>query len=154
MTRIRRAMVLAAGLGTRLRPLTDRLPKPLVTVAGETLIDRILDRLAEAGVEEVVVNLHHMADQLSGHLARRSGPRIIESREEALLETGGGVRRALPLLGTIPSSWSTATSCGATAGARHWNAWQPPGTTGGWTRCCCCSGPSRPSAMTAMATSC
>ena len=102
MTRIRRAMVLAAGLGTRLRPLTDRLPKPLVTVAGETLIDRILDRLAEAGVEEVVVNLHHKADQLSDHLARRSGPRIIESHEESLLETGGGVRRALPLLGGDP----------------------------------------------------
>lgn len=102
MTRIRRAMVLAAGLGTRLRPLTDRLPKPLVSVAGETLIDRILDRLTEAGVEEVVVNLHHKADQLSAHLARRTGPRIIESREEALLETGGGVREALSLLGDDP----------------------------------------------------
>ena len=102
MSAIERAMVLAAGLGTRMRPLTDSLPKPLVTVAGETLIDRILDRLAEAGVEEVVVNLHHKADQLSGHLARRQRPRIRESREETLLETGGGVRRALPLLGGAP----------------------------------------------------
>lgn len=102
MTAIRRAMVLAAGLGTRLRPLTDSLPKPLVMVAGETLIDRILDRLAEVGVEEVVVNLHHKADQLSGHLARRDRPRIVESREETLLETGGGVRKALPLLGDGP----------------------------------------------------
>lgn len=102
MSAIERAMVLAAGLGTRMRPLTDSLPKPLVTVAGETLIDRILDRLAEAGVEEVVVNLHHKADQLSGHLARRQRPRIRESREETLLETGGGVRRALPLLGDAP----------------------------------------------------
>ena len=102
MSAIERAMVLAAGLGTRMRPLTDSLPKPLVTVAGETLIDRILDRLAEAGVVEVVVNLHHKADQLSGHLARRQRPRIRESREETLLETGGGVRRALPLLGDAP----------------------------------------------------
>ncbi|WP_374443695.1 nucleotidyltransferase family protein [Stella sp.] len=102
MTPIRTGMVLAAGLGTRLRPLTDSLPKPLVTVGGETLIDRILDRMAEAGVEEVVVNLHHKADQLSGHLARRTRPRILESREEALLETGGGVARALPRLGDAP----------------------------------------------------
>ena len=102
MSAIERAMVLAAGLGTRMRPLTDSLPKPLVTVAGETLIDRILDRLAEAGVQEVVVNLHHKADQLSGHLARRQRPRIRESREETLLETGGGVGRALPLLGDAP----------------------------------------------------
>ncbi|BBK29424.1 MurNAc alpha-1-phosphate uridylyltransferase [Stella humosa] len=102
MTAIRRGMVLAAGLGTRMRPLTDSLPKPLVAVAGETLIDRILDRMAEAGVEETVVNLHHKADQLSGHLARRDRPRIVESREETLLETGGGVRHALALLGPDP----------------------------------------------------
>ncbi len=102
MTGIRRAMVLAAGLGTRMRPLTDSLPKPLVAVAGETLIDRILDRLAEAGVERVVVNLHHKADQLAGHLARRAQPQIVESREDVLLETGGGVRHALPALGEGP----------------------------------------------------
>ncbi len=102
MTRIRHAMVLAAGLGTRMRPLTDSLPKPLVAVAGETLIDRILDRLVETGVERVVVNLHHKADQLAQHLARRTRPQIVESREDTLLETGGGVRNALPLLGEGP----------------------------------------------------
>ncbi|MCC7271311.1 MAG: nucleotidyltransferase family protein [Alphaproteobacteria bacterium] len=99
---VTRAMVLAAGLGSRLRPLTDSLPKPLVMVAGETLIDRILDRLVEAGVEEVTVNLHHRADQLAGHLARRQRPRIALSREDALLETGGGVRKALPHFGDAP----------------------------------------------------
>ncbi|BBK45032.1 mannose-1-phosphate guanylyltransferase [Allostella vacuolata] len=102
MSTIRRGMVLAAGLGTRMRPLTDSLPKALVAVAGETLIDRILDRMAEAGIEEVAVNLHHKGDQLAGHLAGRTRPRIIESREETLLETGGGVRQALPLLGDGP----------------------------------------------------
>ncbi|MGE0717454.1 MAG: nucleotidyltransferase family protein [Alphaproteobacteria bacterium] len=97
-----RAMVLAAGRGTRLRPVTDTLPKPLVAVAGETLIDRILDRLAEDGVADVVVNLHHLADRLAVHLAGRSSPRITLSREDVLLETGGGVRHALPLLGAAP----------------------------------------------------
>lgn len=102
MTVIRHAMILAAGLGTRMRPLTDSLPKPLVTVAGETLIDRILDRLAEVQVERVVVNLHHKAEQLTEHLSRRARPDIVTVHEDALLETGGGVRNALPLLGEGP----------------------------------------------------
>lgn len=99
----RHAMVLAAGLGTRMRPLTDTIPKPLVKVAGKPLIDHVLDRLAEAGVESAVVNVHHFADQLIAHLARRTRPRIAFSDERGLLlGTGGGVRKALPELGDAP----------------------------------------------------
>lgn len=98
------AMVLSAGLGTRMRPLTDTRPKPLVEVEGRALIDHVLDRVAEAGIPRAVVNLHHHADLLEAHLKARAGaPEIILSDERgALLETGGGVRRALPLLGPGP----------------------------------------------------
>lgn len=97
------AMVLAAGLGVRMRPLTLTRPKPLIPVGGKPLIDRILDHLADAGVATAVVNVHHLADQLRGHLAARAKPRIVMSDEtEALLETGGGVTKALPLLGPRP----------------------------------------------------
>jgi len=92
-------MILAAGLGTRLRPLTDTIPKPLVEVGGRPLIDHALDRLAEAGVEHVVVNIHYKADMIAAHLARRTHPRIELSEEAKLLDTGGGVARALPSLG-------------------------------------------------------
>ena len=93
------AIVLAAGLGTRLRPVTDHLPKPLVEIAGQTLIDHALDRLALAGVERVVVNLHYKGEMIAARLAGRDRPGIELSREERLLETGGGVKHALPLLG-------------------------------------------------------
>jgi MurNAc alpha-1-phosphate uridylyltransferase len=99
---ITHAMVLAAGLGRRLRPITETTAKPLVRVAGTPLIDRILDRLQEAGVTDVAVNLHHHGEQLADHLAGRAAPRIALSREPALLETGGGVRQALGLLGAGP----------------------------------------------------
>jgi MurNAc alpha-1-phosphate uridylyltransferase len=95
------AMVLAAGLGTRLRPLTDTIPKPLVELGGRTLLDHAIDRLALVGVERVVVNIHYRAEQIAAALAGRTHPRIALSREEELLETGGGVARALPLLGEI-----------------------------------------------------
>lgn len=99
----RRAMVLAAGLGLRMRPLTQNRPKPLIPVAGHTLLDRALDRLVEAGVEEAVVNLHYLGAMIEAHLANRAAPRTILSREEdRLLETGGGVTRALPHLGDDP----------------------------------------------------
>ena len=99
----RRAMVLAAGLGTRMRPLTDSTPKPLVKVAGKPLIDHVLDRLADAGVGQAVVNVHHFADQLQRHLAHRQRPKIVISDERGLLlGTGGGVKRALPELGDAP----------------------------------------------------
>lgn len=101
--KIKKAIVLAAGRGSRMAPLTDHCPKPLVEVGGRALIDRAIDRLEAAGVEEVVVNLHYMADMMEAHLAKRSSPRIIFSDERgALLETGGGVKRALPLLGDAP----------------------------------------------------
>jgi MurNAc alpha-1-phosphate uridylyltransferase len=93
------AMVLAAGLGTRLRPITDTIPKPLVELGGRTLLDHALDRLALVGVEQVVVNVHYKAAQIEAALAGRTHPRIELSREAELLETGGGVARALPLLG-------------------------------------------------------
>src|SRR6476660_4501477 len=97
------AMVLAAGLGTRMRPLTDTMPKPLVRIVGKPLIDHVLDRLADAGVEKAVVNVHHFAEQLVGHLAQRARPRIAISDERGLLlGTGGGVRKALPELGEGP----------------------------------------------------
>ena len=92
-------MVLAAGLGTRLRPLTDTIPKPLVEIDGRPLIDHAIDRLASAGVEHVVVNIHYKAAMIAEHLARRGHPRIKLSHEAELLDTGGGVARALPLLG-------------------------------------------------------
>ena len=97
------AMVLAAGLGTRMRPLTDDRPKALVEVGGRALVDHVLDRLAEAGVERAVVNVHWFADRLEQHLARRSRPAITISDERAeLLETGGGLKKARPLLGDEP----------------------------------------------------
>jgi MurNAc alpha-1-phosphate uridylyltransferase len=92
------AVVLAAGLGTRLRPVTQEVPKPLVKVAGEALIDRILDRLAAAGIKRVVVNTHHLAEKVEAHLAGRGAPAIEISREEELLETGGGVAKAMARL--------------------------------------------------------
>jgi len=94
---INAAMVLAAGLGTRMRPLTDRTPKPLLKLSGRSLLDRVLDGLAEAGIERTVVNVHHFADQVEARLKARTSPKIIVSDErQAILETGGGVLKALP----------------------------------------------------------
>jgi MurNAc alpha-1-phosphate uridylyltransferase len=99
----RRAMVLAAGLGTRMRTHDSLVPKPLVRVGGKALIDYALDRLADAGVERAVVNVHHLADQIERHLACRQRPQITISDERAeLLGTGGGVVKAMPALGDGP----------------------------------------------------
>lgn len=100
----RRAMVLAAGLGLRMRPLTDARPKPLIEVAARSLLDRVLDHLQAAGICDVVVNAHYLAGQIAAHVAARNDDRvrIAVSVEEDRLETGGGVAKALPLLGNGP----------------------------------------------------
>lgn len=99
---IKRAMVLAAGRGERMRPITDTLPKVLVEVAGRTLLDHALDSLAAAGVELCVVNTHYLADRIAAHLADRKTPRIVLSPEPVLLDTGGGVKKALAYFGDDP----------------------------------------------------
>lgn len=103
MNAIDTAMVLAAGFGKRMLPLTKSIPKPMVKVDGMTLIDRVLDRLAHAGVKRAVVNAHHCGDVLIEHLKSRREPKIeISDERDALLDTGGGIVRALPLLGASP----------------------------------------------------
>lgn len=96
-------MVFAAGLGTRMRPITDTTPKPLVKVAGRSLLDRALDDFEGAGVETAIVNVHHLADQIEDHLAARTRPRVVISDERPLLlDQGGGIRKVLPLIGAAP----------------------------------------------------
>jgi N-acetyl-alpha-D-muramate 1-phosphate uridylyltransferase len=98
-----KAMVLAAGLGLRMRPLTDHMPKPLVSVAGQPLLDHVLDKLAAAGVGEAVVNVHYLPDLIIEHVKTRKQPRVIISDErDRVLGTGGAVVKALPLLGPEP----------------------------------------------------
>ena len=97
------AMVFAAGLGTRMRPITDAIPKPLIKVGGRTLIDHCLDRLAEAGIGKAIVNVHWLANQIEAHLKSRIAPQIVISDErEKLLDQGGGIKKALPLIGAAP----------------------------------------------------
>lgn len=124
-------MVLAAGFGERMRPLTLRMPKPLVSLAGKPLIDHVLDRLAAAGVETAIVNVHYLPEQLEAHLAARQGkpPEILVSDERGvLLDTGGGTKLALPLLGHGPffihnadSVWSEGATPALTRMLRLWN---------------------------------
>ncbi|RTL53861.1 MAG: nucleotidyltransferase family protein [Bradyrhizobiaceae bacterium] len=96
-------MVLAAGLGMRMRPLTDHMPKPLVEVAGKPLLDHVLDRLKDAGVTTAVLNVHYLGDQIIEHVASRTQPKVLISDErDGALGTGGGVKKALPLLGHEP----------------------------------------------------
>ena len=102
MIELTRAMVLAAGLGTRMRPLTDSLPKPLLPLEGRSLLDHALDRLEEVGVTDAVVNAHWFPHRIAEAMAARTTPRIHLQREEVLLETGGGVRLALPHFDNAP----------------------------------------------------
>ncbi len=130
MAQIKTAMVLAAGLGTRMRPLTDCMPKPLVMLGGHPLIDHVLDRLAGAGIERAAVNVHHFADRIEAHLKTRTAPEIVISDErEAILETGGGVLKALPLFGGNPFMVHNSDSVwteGAHSNLRLlMDAWQP-----------------------------
>ena len=98
-----KAMVLAAGLGLRMRPLTERMPKPLVQVAGQTLLDHVLNKLGDVGVSEAIVNVHYLPDQIIDHVAGRAKPCVIISDERnKVLGTGGGIVKALPLLGQAP----------------------------------------------------
>ena len=96
---IRSAMILAAGRGERMRPLTDKTPKPLIPVAGRSTLDRAIDRLHEHGVRNLVINVHHLGEQIARHV-KPGHAHIV--REEQLLETGGSVKNALPLLGEEP----------------------------------------------------
>ena len=131
MTEARTAMVLAAGFGERMRPLTLRMPKPLVPLAGRPLLDHVLDRLAAAGVTTAVVNVHYLPEQLEAHLASRNGkpPETLVSDERGvLLDTGGGAKKALPLLGRGPffvhnadSVWSEGATPALTRMLRKWN---------------------------------
>jgi len=96
------AMVLAAGFGTRMRPLTDSVPKPLLTVGGRTMLDRAIDHLVAVGIRRVVVNAHYLADQIAVHVATRTDVEIIVSREDSILDTGGGVKKARGFFGDKP----------------------------------------------------
>ena len=127
---IESAMVMAAGLGKRMRPLTATRPKPLVRVAGKPLIDHSLDRIAAAGIGRVVVNVHYLADALEAHLAAQKRPISIAISDERdqLLETGGGMVRALPLLGGDPilivnsdNIWTDGPYDSIQQLARHWD---------------------------------
>lgn len=125
-----RAMVLAAGHGKRMRPLTDKVPKPLIRLGGQALLDHVLDRLDAAGVATAVVNVHYLADQVENHLAGRNGPDIVVSDErDLLLDTGGGVCRALGLLGAAPffihNSDSVWIEGAASSLERLGRAWDP-----------------------------
>lgn len=127
---IRTAMLLSAGLGKRMRPLTDNCPKPLIEVGGRTLLDRVLDKIAAQGVERAIVNVHYLPDQITEHLKSRTDIQILISDErEQLLETGGGVINALMLLGEDPFfvintdvTWATP---GDTTFADMAEAWKP-----------------------------
>ncbi len=123
------AMVFAAGLGTRMRPVTDTMPKPLVPVGGKPLMDHMLDRFAEVGLQRAIVNVHYFADQIEAHLAHRTSPRIVVSDERAkLLDQAGGIRRVLPLIGADPfflcntdAFWLEGPRSNLAALAASWN---------------------------------
>jgi N-acetyl-alpha-D-muramate 1-phosphate uridylyltransferase len=116
------AMVLAAGLGTRMRPITLTLPKPLVAIDGKPMLDHALDRLKEAGVTQAVVNVHYLAEQIMAHVSTRTHPSIAISDERGLLlETGGGIKKALPLLESDPFWLMNSDSLWIEHVAQKWN---------------------------------
>jgi N-acetyl-alpha-D-muramate 1-phosphate uridylyltransferase len=121
-------MVLAAGYGTRLKPLTDRMPKPLVPVAGKPMIEYALDKLRAYGIEDVIINVSHLKDQLNAYVSNLRGPTFTISEESEPLETGGGLKKALPLLGhepifTINSDilWRDEGASALERLTRHWD---------------------------------
>jgi MurNAc alpha-1-phosphate uridylyltransferase len=126
--KIKKAMVLAAGYGTRLKPLTDRMPKPLVPVAGKPMIEYALDRLRAYGIQEIIINVSHLKEQLTAYLSTVNDLAIRISEETGPLETGGGLKNALPLLGrdpffTINSDilWTDEPESALDRLARHWD---------------------------------
>jgi MurNAc alpha-1-phosphate uridylyltransferase len=127
--KIQKAMVLAAGYGTRLRPLTDHTPKPLVPVAGKPMLEYALDRLRACGIREVVINVSHLGDQLKAYVSQWRGLNITISEEAEPLETGGGLKHALPLLGDKPFFvinsdiiWLDEQESALERLARHWDS--------------------------------
>jgi MurNAc alpha-1-phosphate uridylyltransferase len=122
-------MVLAAGFGSRMRPITDTLPKPLVSVSGQPLIDHVFDRAAAAGLRRLIINVHHLADQVEAHVSARNDiDTAISDERDALLETGGGLKKALPLIGSNPffafnsdCLWIDGASTLIPAMARGWD---------------------------------
>jgi MurNAc alpha-1-phosphate uridylyltransferase len=129
---IDKAFILAAGMGTRLKPYTDHCPKPMVELNGRPIIDHVLDRLVEAGVAYATVNLHYRAEQLEAHLAKRTDIEIKTVFEPTLLDTGGGIKNALPAEGDEPfyvvSGDSVWTDSGKPALQRMAHAWTPETT--------------------------
>ena len=128
--KIRTAMLMAAGLGKRMRPLTATRPKPLVKVAGQALIDHALDRLQAGGIERVIVNVHYLADTVEAHLKTRKGPMTIQISDERkqLLETGGGLMKAKDMLGDEPflcansdNLWLDGPTDSISMLAAHWD---------------------------------
>ena len=126
--KLTRGMMLAAGFGNRMRPITDTLPKPLVKVAGRTLLDRGLDHFEAAGIPKMVVNSHYLGEQIRDHMAGRTAPEIVLSEESEILETGGGVLQALDHLGDAPFAvansdalWGDGPSPALSRMAAAWN---------------------------------
>jgi MurNAc alpha-1-phosphate uridylyltransferase len=126
--KLTKAMVLAAGYGTRLKPLTDRMPKPLIPVAGKPMIQYALDKLQAYGTEEIIINVSHLKEQLTAYVSKLQGLTIKLSEEPEPLETGGGLKKALPLLGnepvfTINSDiiWSDEGETALDRLTRHWD---------------------------------
>ena len=129
MTALKSAMILAAGFGVRLRPITNTTPKPMVRVLGRTLIDRTIDRLKDGGVESVVVNTHHLGEVVHAHLEKRDDLEILFSEEDPILETGGGIAHALHMLGDEPfyvcngdTLWLNGSQNALTRMLKHWDA--------------------------------
>ena len=167
MPDIKKAMVLAAGYGTRLKPLTDRVPKPLVPVAGKPMIQYALEKLQAYGIEQIVINVSHLKEQLVAWLADRKSPAVTLSEEAEPLETGGGLKKALPLLGDEPVFvinsdiiWTddlpsprerekvAEGRMRAVEQKQPWPGWRAIGTTRKWIFCCLRNPRPGPSATT------
>jgi MurNAc alpha-1-phosphate uridylyltransferase len=134
----KRAIVLAAGLGTRMRPYSNEVPKPLVKVSGKALIDYALDRLDDVGVDQAVVNVHYMADALEGHIKKRKRPRVIISDErKELMGTGGGVVKALSHLGDAPFFYMNSDTLWIEGVKPNLLRLAEASTRRRWTRFCC-----------------